>query len=588
MKKIRFFWPEALLLLTCAIVLSVGISAKKGYHQDELLSFELANAEYNPWIVPTQPQGRLAKFVEKEIRGENLSQTVGNLWDTVLDVLKNRGNSKLLTYQADVYDEPVWIDRQAFVDYLTVDGKDAFHYLSVYFNVKDDNHPPLHFMLVHTVSSVFQGKLSPVMGCAINLIFVLGTMILLMRLGRIAMILLDCGEQGRITGAAAAALYGLSAGALSTTLLIRMYAMVTFFCVWLLNVHLEKFYHEKLSTVPDFQGKTVGFEKKNKLLIAVTVLGFWTQYFFLFYCLALAAVVAVLLFRRKRTKELIRYVLSMALAAVIGLVLFPFAIGDVFSSGRGVEALENARSGFGEFWTRILAFLEILGTACGMLCIFALLLTCFAWGILKMRGRKGADGLWSLLLIPVIAYFLCAAKLSPFLVDRYVMPVFPLLMLVLTVGAFGCLTALFQKKTKKMPAILVGVTAVLMISQPFASGHWDNAYLYPEYETQETAARKNRELPCICVYEGVRYYENLPEFMQYEKTLLLTEEELKAGTQEASIRELDRVAVLLKNKNWASDVSGVLKEYGFTPESTEFTSTKENGDLLLIYAKDRN
>ena len=45
---------------------------------DELLSFELANGEFNPWIVPTQPQGRLAKFVENEIRGESFPKP----WET--------------------------------------------------------------------------------------------------------------------------------------------------------------------------------------------------------------------------------------------------------------------------------------------------------------------------------------------------------------------------------------------------------------------------------------------------------------------------------------------------------------------------
>ena len=96
----------AVLLVQCAF-----ISHKEGYHMDEILSFQLGNAEYNPWIVPTQPEGRLAKFIHNEIDGESLRETVGNMFVTVTDVLENRGNSKLLTYTADVYDEPVWIER---------------------------------------------------------------------------------------------------------------------------------------------------------------------------------------------------------------------------------------------------------------------------------------------------------------------------------------------------------------------------------------------------------------------------------------------------------------------------------------------
>ena len=105
--------PELLAVILCLLLMGVGISRKEGYHMDELLSFELADARYNPWIVPTQPVGRLAKYVNEEIQGDSLGETVANLKDTVTDVLRNRGNSKLLSYKADVYEEPVWItDRQ--------------------------------------------------------------------------------------------------------------------------------------------------------------------------------------------------------------------------------------------------------------------------------------------------------------------------------------------------------------------------------------------------------------------------------------------------------------------------------------------
>ena len=113
--------PELLAVILCLGIMCVGISLKEGYHMDELLSFELANARYNPWIVPTQPEGRLAKFVREEIQGDSFPETVSNLTDTVKDVLQNRGNSKLLSYKADVYEEPVWISVEQFRDYVTVD-----------------------------------------------------------------------------------------------------------------------------------------------------------------------------------------------------------------------------------------------------------------------------------------------------------------------------------------------------------------------------------------------------------------------------------------------------------------------------------
>ena len=234
------FW-QYLALAPLLVVLLCFAARKEGYHMDELLSFELSNGEFNPWIVPTQPVGRLAKFVKEEIRGGSLWETMSNLADTGADVLKNRGNSKLLQYKADVYPEPVWISKEQFQDYVATGEEDRFSYLSVYFNVKDDNHPPLHFMLLHTMSSLFPGTIVPMLGCVINLLAILGCMICFLRLG----LLLEEGGllpkgYGGILGVGASLLYGLSAGGIATALLIRMYGLMTFFCVALFYLHVKK------------------------------------------------------------------------------------------------------------------------------------------------------------------------------------------------------------------------------------------------------------------------------------------------------------------------------------------------------------
>lgn len=282
----KYILRAAVLLCVLAVQCCFAFQ-KEGYHMDEMISFEMSNAEYNPWIVPTQPVGRLAKFVQEELRGETFIQTFANLADTVQDAVKNRGGSKILQYKADVYPEPVWIDSKGFTDYVTANGKGRFNYLSVYFNEKDDVHPPLYSMLLHTMSSLFPGVIVPFLGCFINILAILGCVLLIFRLGEV----LESGGilpegSGELWGVCAALLYGISSGAIATALLIRMYGLMTFFCVALFYAHLKK-----------WMGN--GFGRKNKGLAAVTMLGFWTQYFFLFYCLALAAVTAGLLAAKK-------------------------------------------------------------------------------------------------------------------------------------------------------------------------------------------------------------------------------------------------------------------------------------------------
>lgn len=574
--------PELLAVILCLGVLCIGVSFKEGYHMDELLSFELADARYNPWIVPTQPEGRLAKFVREEIQGDSFGETLMNLKSTVTDVLKNRGSSKLLSYKADVYEEPAWITSGQFRDYVTVDGSDAFDYLSVYFNVKDDNHPPVHFMLLHTMSSLFPGTLSPWLGCTINLICVGITLWLLLRLGRQLSEIFGMEEQGRLLGILAVLLYGLSTGALASVLLIRMYCLLSCLCVALLSMHVEKW-------------KEHGFDRSNKGLIAITVLGFLTQYFFLFYCILLAAVTAAGLLCSKRMRELWIYIRSMVVAAVIGLVLFPFAIADVFSSGRGVEALDNLASGFAGYGARLLAFARILADRTvgdlllGAGCVTAVVLAVVLW----YRRHKGQElsmsrevrGILCMLIIPVVGYYLLASRMSPYLVDRYVMPMFPMIALL-----FALLLCCLGKRLAKASGwkerlVGIGLMALIIVVQGLRVASYDGEYLYRGYGQQEQLAEEYASLPCICVYAGVGYYENLPEFMHYDRTLLVTAEELAERKDVDSLRMLDRVVVLIKPGVEEETVSSVLRErYGMEPEETLF-SEGVHGDNIYLYVR---
>lgn len=596
-KIIREKAYEIMAVAACVAVFCLFVSWKEGFHMDELLSFELANAEFNPWIVTTQPEGRLAKFVHNEIDGETFGETVGNLADTVKDVLQNRGNSKLFTYKADVYEEPVWIDSGQFSDYITVEGRDAFNYLSVYFNVKDDNHPPLHFMLLHTVSSLFRGRVSPWMGCALNMAAVVWIMILLYKICFLLAPVFGLEKCGRRMGLMAALFYGLSTGALATVLLIRMYGMVTLWCVLYFYLVLEKW-------------QDASFDKKNGRLILVTMLGFWTQYFFLFYCLLLAAVAGVCLGKGGRWRELVCFVRSMVISAIVGLAVFPFAIQDVFSSGRGVEALGNLSQGLAGYGTRLLAFGRILfqreiGYFVFLLFLLLAVFLLAGWKKSAREGRRpegmeSGDGdvnvcggrsgqyLW-MLLFPVAGYFLLAARMSPYLVDRYIMPLFPFVALILMLALFGLLSRIYRSCGEKQTKCLTGVVCgICILFQAWNLACYDGSYLYRGYSLQKADAAKYKEYPCICIYGGVGYYENLLEFTYYDRSLLMTLEELRQRTERESIRELGQIAVLVKAGVEELDVLHILMEdYGFELESETEYHPSAYGDKLFILRKDR-
>ena len=618
-KLSRNRWQLAVLTLVL-LVQCFYISQKDGYHMDELLTFELANAEYNPWIVPTQPVGRLAKFMQQEIYADTLGETLGNLKDTVTDVLQNRGSSKLLSYQADVYEEPVWITREQFHNYITVGERDGFNYLSVYFNVKDDNHPPLYFMLVHTMSSLFRGKISPWMGCIFNLAAVMGCCVLMFALGRLltAHQLLEERTQ-EWWGLLGALLYGCSSGAIATTVFIRMYGVMTLLCMLSLYLHLQKWLGGQSQAGKDFA-------KKNKLLILVTALGFWTQYFFLFYCLLLALVTVVILIRDGRKRETFSYIRSMVIAAVVGVGIYPFGVKHILTSGRGVEAIDNLLGGLSGYGERLLTFGGILaqrtfgqkklGLAVMTLLLLATVILLFqSRHILTSvkifqflhgtgciigqpapcrkenliareyktdisqndRGRRRK--LWWMLALPPLGYFLLAAKMSPYMVDRYIMPVFPFAALAVA----GLLVYLFRRLGPAVYPLSLCIVLLLTMVNIFT---YDGEYLYKGYGTQLRMSEEYADLPCICVYEGYGFYDNLLEFENYERTLLVKPSEL-AGRQDIS--ELPEVIILLKQNARSEsyeEVLEILAGYGLKQDHFLFRGSGVYGDMLLYYVNE--
>lgn len=589
LKKNR--WQLAVLVLVL-LVQCFNISQKDGYHMDELLTFELANAEYNPWIVPTQPVGRLAKFMQQEIYEDSLGATLGNLWDTVIDVLQNGRGSKLLSYQADVYEQPVWISREQFHDYITVGERDGFNYLSVYFNVKDDNHPPLYFMLVHTMSSIFRGRISPWMGCVFNLAAVLGCCVLMFAMGRL-LAACHCVEEriGECWGLCSALLYGCSAGAIATALFIRMYGLMTLLCMLTLYLHLQKW----LSAQKDLIQKD--FTQKNKLLILVTALGFWTQYFFLFYCLLLALVTVIALLRGGRKKEALCYIRSMGIAAVIGVGVYPFGVKHILASGRGVEAIDNLLSGLSGYGERVLTFGRILlqrtlgvhplgAAAVALLIVIGALL----WvrdrrgGASRTAGLGGGErrGLRWLLALPPAGYFLLAARMSPYMVDRYIMPVFPFAAMAVA----ALLLYLWNRAGRQGAGCVMAVLLALACFSGITYARYDGEYLYSGYDSDVSGqlgiGEQYADLPCICIYEGYSFYDNLLEFQMYERTLLVKPSEL-AGRED--IAELSEAIILRKgnvdSEAWR-EVQELLADYGLEPK---FWLVRESvyGDEVAYY-----
>ena len=68
----------------------------------------------------------------------------------------------------------IWRTREDAENYLKAKDN-RFNYASVYYNQIQDVHPPLFYMLVHTISSIFNNTFSKYIICAVSLPFFIGT-----------------------------------------------------------------------------------------------------------------------------------------------------------------------------------------------------------------------------------------------------------------------------------------------------------------------------------------------------------------------------------------------------------------------------
>ncbi len=563
---------RVVIVLLSMLFLGTFVARKEGFHMDEILAFQLANAEYNPWIVPTQPVGRLAKFMAEHIDGESLGETVSNIGFIVKDTLTNRGGSILANYKADVYEAPVWIDREMMQNYVRCGTEDDYNLLSVYFNVKDDNHPPLHFMLLHLMTSVFKGEISAWHGCVINLAAMAGVLWILGLIGEMIF-------QKKSSTMALLLLAGFSMGMTATALWIRMYGLLTLWTVWLLYLHIRKYAGggeaDNAKRVRGQDSFCIINQKTGKAkwvgsigLLILTVLSFWTQYFGLFFILPLAAVTVVLLWKDKRNRELWAYIRTMVTAAVIGLCGFPFAVSDVLFSDRGVEAISQWQKGFGEYLERLQAFGRILAeNVVGNSWLFLLAVAVPAV-VLILTGRKAAGkesntakpAWWPMLLvgIPTFVYFLLAAKMSPYYTDRYIMAIFPITALFI-VWLWDMARASWAEQSVAGPLariaseILCVAAAGLLVLGSQISMKGQHAYLYTGYEEQLQVARDYREYPVVCFYDGYGFYQNIMEMEQYARIMLVKPSELALMDEARTEVTREGYVVLIKE---AGDGSG--------------------------------
>ena len=449
-----------ILLLVCILVVTLFYGSRKsGMFIDEIYTFGLSNGCYTPFIT---------------------------------DVL---GSDSVLTHQE-------------MLDYLTVSEDDAFHFGSVWYNQIQDVHPPLHYLLIHAVSSFFPGSYSKWIGIVPNILLLMATCVVLYGLA------LHSFRDRRIA-LLGALLYGLSTIAISTAIMVRMYMLLTFLTTVLAWWVLCDLRQPRL---------------RYDILIGVTILlGLLTQYYYVFYAFFLCAAYDLYLLIKRRWKELLRFS-ACALAGVAAFCLiYPVCFDHLFaeklvSGGSMLQQILN----FSDYFRRIhnyvysINFYTRVAVRTGVIAVFA----CVPMAKrLLTQLRDGKIDLSPLVLvIPAFAALFLVAIASPVIPLRYIYNLMPMLIYAV---CYVVWTA-FQAWNDEWKPVRIAKHLVVPAAAAFTlvtALQVTPEFLYPEHVDYTAAAAAHADAPCIYFNDGhvSPLTQDLLQLLQFDEVYVVND-----------------------------------------------------------------
>lgn len=216
----------------------------------------------------------------------------------------------------------------------------------------------------------------------------------------------------------------------------------------------------------------------------------------------------ILFIKNKKYKEMFKYLGTLVISAIIGLVVFPFSIEHMTGSDRKIGGFETTN-----YLDRVLTYFNMILKYFGSK--WEIMLALFAIALLAILiRRKPERGVTALIIFPTILYIMLVAKLAEFLELRYVMNILPIvaIMIMLAVGS------IFENK--KYNVMIATVALVLLVGYGFLTEK--PLYLYKGYQKYIDISKEYSEDDLVYVgYTFFNHIQSLPEFMNYKKTFMI-------------------------------------------------------------------
>lgn len=551
-EKIIFILVIALL----SLVMTYWISQKQGFHCDEIFSYGSSNYRYDNVYQRYGNKDAVNTIIYNEIFNVSFREKL----TTIKHYLQNPDEFMKQYEEIENSQSPIWKTKEEANEYMTIRKGDVTNLFSVYYNQSRDVHPPLFYIIVHIVSVICFGIFSKYIIFAINLVFFILTCYSIKRICKTI-------NKEKYT-IPILVLYGLSMGAISTMMFLRMYQMLIFFVLECLYIHL-KIIKENLE-----------LDKKTSLrLIVITILGFLTHYYYCVFAIFEFAVMLYIMIKNKKIDSIKKYIKCHIISALIGIVLFPASIYHIFFSYRGFNAeLENT------YIQRIIGNIKELSTAySASIPIFSvvsiIILTLYLYRIKKAKSDTESRRTLVAIIVPTILYFFTVSLIAP-QSGRYISAIFP----VLSIIFFISLDVILEKIKKEKLATICGVTITIVIST-YGIIYCKPQYLYTEYKNAVDIAKENTKTKYICICDNnFTYLSNMPEFMIYDKSMIINynEDNLEIIKNNKEIENETEIIVSIKKwLNYPEIIENIMKYTQFN----KFEILDDSNELETIIYK---
>lgn len=469
----------------------------------------------------------------------------------------------------------VWYSGEFFSSAMSVSPNYRFNYVIPYKNQVGDVHPPIYYMLLHTICSFFPGMFSKWFGISLNIGLTLLSLVVLYYLIRYFI-------GGSFLPLILSFMFGATYGIINNCIFVRMYVLVMLF------VTLQFYYHLLLYSTLD-RGADKFSIRQILGLILVTITGTLSQYYFLIFLFGLALLLGIYMLVKRKMIAVIQYIGAMVVSGASCLLIFPAMWNHIFHGGRVSGSLELLTD-IKEKLNNIKVMFGILSMRLANGHLFLLLNLMIVWLIVMVVCKKVCIRQLSKIIIlslPTVLYFIVVSEISPFLTDRYITPIYGVVYALVAVSvvylfrtSFGTMNVKLVKNCAAVILILAG--AVLTIHRLDQDVVQSRYWLNDRYESILKYANAGNS---VCIYvsgngNSWKLWNEFPFMMQFEKVYYIDGQSLN-HIADQNIAGMNDILVYLDDKMEVETVRKFFKqELGKENLELLFESDYADGYLL--------